>query len=315
MLTRRQPRPLPGRRASVPHAGDGRWIIALPAWGERCVDVFLRATLPALLAALPGLRGRPYEFAIWTDQPERVEAVLPGDVPRRLLPVPGPDGAFESLSNCHRAALAEARGTDRVLLLTADMVVSREALETCERHLASNRQLVCCAAMRAVEQPVVPIGAHGRDLLAWAWENRHPMTRDCTWPDGESYDVWRMYFEREGEVAARVFLPHPLACVPRGRATPFSPTIDVNLTSNFSPGVTHMITQPEEGAVIELSPLDKEYLKTTTMRERLDAGGPSCPALIRCGNARHRMFWGRRVVIRGAGGDCGDGEVVRRVMG
>ena len=312
----REPR---GMRGHVPSAPPGRWLVALPAWGERCVGVLLAYTLPALAAALRQL-GKPTTLLVWTDAPTRVAAACealgaPGDLSAKFLPVPGPDGSFMSMSGCHREALALAGRGDRVLLLTSDMVLSREVLATCEQHLAGGKQLICCVAPRALQDAGPPVGATGRDLLAWAWENRHPMTRDCTWPDGRSYDVWRMYFERGGAVSARVFLPHPLVCVPDGRRLTFSPTIDVNLTSNFSQAFTYMITRPEEGAAVEISPTDKEYLKTTTMRERLEAGGPSCPALVPCSNHRHRMFWGKRVVLVGTGGDCGDAEVVARVLG
>jgi len=308
-----------GRRAGAPAAGPGgRWLVALPAWGERCVGVLIRYTLPALSAALREL-GKPATLIVWTDQEHRIIAEMPTDQPEgttvSIRGVPGPDGAFESMSNCHRQILAEAAPSDRVLLLTADMVVSREVLVTCEQLVASGKQLVCCAALRALEDAGCPVGASGRELLAWAWANRHPMTRECTWPAGRSYDVWRMYFERAGEVAARVFLPHPLVVVPGGRQLAFRPTIDVNLTSNFSQAQTYMLTGPEEGAAVELSPFDKDFLMTTTMRARLDAGGPSCPPLIRATNLHHRMFFGRRVTISGAGGDCGDGEVVGGVLG
>ena len=289
--------------------------MALPAWGERCVDVAARYTIPALNIAL-GQLSRPATALVWTDQPGRL-ALDPEVAETRFLSVPGPDLAFESLSNCHRDALAVAGRGERVLLLTADMVVSREVLATCEQHLSGGRSLVCCVAPRALESADPPVGAPGRELLEWAWDNRHPMTRDCTWPDGRSYDVWRMYFESGGEVAARVFLPHPLACLPHGHPARFSPTIDVNLTWNYAPSETYMITQPEEGAVVEVSPADKEYLKTTTMRERLESARlePSCPAMVRCTNQRHRMFWGKRVVLRGHGGDCGDAEMVERILG
>lgn len=258
--------------------------------------------------------GVAYELLIWTDAPDRIAAVLPDDVERKILTMPGPDGAFESMSNCHRAAMKAADINDRVLLLTADMVVSREVVATCEARIISGRQLVCCVAPRAVDGPLAPIGASGRELLDWAWDNRHRMTRECTWPEGRSYDVWRMYFEKEGEVGARAFLPHPLAVMPRGRRLEFRPTIDVNLTMNFTNAVTYLITQPEEGAAVELSPPDKDFLLTTSMRERFVRRGPSIPEFVPQTNLRHRMFWGKRVVIRGAGGDCGDDDVVGRML-
>lgn len=307
-----------GRRGSQPEVvAAGDWIIALPAWGERCSRVAAAYTLPSLLIALRDVPRRA-TIMIWTDQADRMREVLhhsEGEQPVVFVDVPGPDGAFESMSNCHRQVMDAAREGERVLLLTSDMIISREVVATCEYHLSRGRRLICCAAMRALQDAQPPIGASGPELLEWAWANRHPMTRDCTWPEGRSYDIWRMYFEKEGEVAARVFLPHPIVCVPHGRRVVFRPTIDVNLINNFTQAETWMMTRPEEGAVVEVSPADKEYLQTTTMRQRFTSNDPSCPTLVRCTNQRHRMFWGKKVIIRGAGGDCGDSEVVERVLG
>lgn len=303
-----------GRRGTKPsHGIRGQWLIAFPAWGDRCVDVLIRASLPAAMMSLDAA-GIVYEFLIYTDQAERIQNVLPDNVARRIMAVPGPDKAFESMSNCHRHAMEAASIHDRVLLLTADMVISREVVTTAEAFINQGKHLICCVAPRTIDQPFVPVGASGRELLTWAWEHKHRMTRECTWPNGTSYDVWRMYFENGDEVAARAFLPHPLVVLPKGRRLNFRPTIDVNLANNFSMSVTHMITQPEEGAAIELSPPDKEFLVTETMRTRYQTKGPSIPAFIRQINERHRMFWSKKVIIKGSGGDCGDGEVVQRML-
>lgn len=305
-----------GRRGSAPSFGPGSWLVALPAWGARCARVCSEETLPALREALVEL-GRPAKVLLYTDS-DTLAAVAASQLERAEVerrPVPPGDRSFGSLSACHRDAMARASANQRVLLLTSDMVLSREVLATCEAHCARGIRAVAVVAPRALEASGAPPGVAGRALLEWAWENRHPMTRECTWPAGRSYDVWRMYFERDGEVAARVFLPHPLVVVPAGVRVNFHPTIDVNLLGCFSPSVTYMLTRPEEGAVVELSPPDKEFLLTTPMRDRLDSGGPSCPPFVRATNARHRMFFGRRVVLRGAGDDCGDGDVVSRIMG
>lgn len=320
----------PGRlRGRPPVVGPGRWHIAIPAWGRRCLAVFERATLPALVAALqdlaPAIQSQPPPVLhMATDEPARARAMLAKLVDLdALVPTielraawpPGPDGAFGSMSRFHATVLAQAGQFDRVLLLTADMVASREVLLTCERKLAAGAKLVCCVAPRALEDAGAPIGVLGQELAAWAWDNRHPMTRDCTWPDGRSYDVWRMYFERGCEVSARVFLPHPLALVVGGRRLRFAPTIDVNLARNFSFNEIYLITHPSDGAVVELSPADKEYLLTNTMRARFEEGSPSCPPFIKCTHPHHRMFFSSKVVLRGSGGDCGDSEVVARILG
>lgn len=300
--------------------------MSLPAWGERCTRVLCDHTLPALDVAVGVLiqesdPGHPPTLVVCTDQPRRVEArvselpVLAERCQLALQGVPGPDGSFMSMSNCHRAALALASDLDRVLLLTADMVVSREILATSEELVRSGWRMVCCVAPRALEDRMPPAGAPGRELLLWAWENRHPMTRDCTWPSGRSYDIWRMYFQLGSSVVARVFLPHPLVAVPQNRSMKFVPTIDVNLVANFPSRERILVTQPEQGAVVELSPADKEYLPSATMLERFeDRSLPSCPSLSPTIMPRHKEFFRKRVVLVGEGGDCGDDVVARRVL-
>lgn len=306
-----------GRRGSSPAVGPGSWLVALPAWGDRCARVCADPVLPALARALEAL-GRPARVLLYTDSaelPARASELL-GDLAEVLpRPVPVRDRSFASMSAAHQDAMDRAGHGERVLLLTADMVLSREVLTACEARISGGMRFVGCAAMRALEGAGAPIGAPGRELLAWAWANRHPMTRECTWPDGRSYDLWRMYFERDGEVAARVFLPHPLAVVPAGRSIHFYPTVDVNLHLCFAQSEVGLITSPDEGAAVELSPPDKEFLTTETMRARFERGGPSLPTLGPITNNRHRMFWGKKVVLCGAGGDCGDAELVERMLG
>jgi hypothetical protein len=291
-----------------------RWWIALPVWGERYLDVWERSALPALKLALLKL-DRPTTLIIHTDQSERVAAAVEG-LEREIHGVPGPDNAFESLSNAHRFTLAQAAQGDRICLLTADLVVSSDMLASCEAQFRGGKELVCCAGMRACDDELPPNTESGHELLAWGWEHRHPMTRECTWPDGKSYDVWRMYFEKGSEVVCRLSLPHPIALVKphRNPTIRFSPTVDVNVANNFSPGKTHLITEPSEGAMIELSPHDKEFIYTKPMVERLEHQLPSCPAFVKFVNPRHRGFFGRRIIIKGKGGDCGDERVVNRLI-
>lgn len=315
------PRGRRGARGRVPAGMDnqGTWIIAMPAWGDRCMGVMERATFPALRAALEPLK-QHIAVVVYTDDGDRAAAAFTAtgldEVARLdLVPLKGDDRSFGQLSWCHSDAMARAAYRDRVALLTADMVVSEEILFTCEQRLRASTKLVCVAAMRT-DETAYPDGMTlpGSALLEWAWNNRHHMTKECTWPKGTSYDVWRMYFEKDGNVATRVFLPHPLAVMPQCRTLKFVPTIDVNLINNFSPSVTHMITSPSEGAVIELSEQGKEFLITETMETRYKTRGASIPPFVRCTNKRHRMFFIKKVGIIGDANDVGDEMVVERVL-
>lgn len=307
-----------GRRGGAPaRSPNGAWLVALPGWGARCATLLVDRTIPAVFTALAYAGSPPATLLIYSDV--AIEAgALPDNVSVEVLPVPGPDRGFESLSNCHRDVLRRAGRSDKVLLLTADMVVSREVIKTCEVQFRVGKTLVCVVAPRT-RQMAAPLeaGASGRELGAWAWANRHRMTRECTWPEGHSYDVWRMYFASDAgdEVVARAFLPHPLAAQPRGRRILFSPTIDVNLAASFEMSATHLITDPDEGVVVELSPDDKEFVETCSMRGRFDHPAlPSCPQFVPCLNPRHRTFFQHRVVLVGTGASCGDEEVAARVL-
>ncbi len=290
------------------------WLIALPVWGEHYIDIFERATLPALREALVRL-DKPVVVIVHTDQADRVSRMLDGIV-FEVHPVPGPDNAFESLSNAHRFVLQQAQIGERVCLLTADLVISRDMLVNCESHFQKGKKLVCCMGMRVCDDEMPPDTKSGHALLSWGWDHRHPMTMECTWPDGKSYDVWRMYFEKGSEVACRLALPHPIALVKKNNAEiRFNPTIDVNVAFNFSPSDTHLITEPSEGAMIELSPRDKEFIYTEPMLKRLQRSLPSCPAFVKIVNPRHRMFFRKQIIIKGKGGDCGDKQVMDVLVG
>jgi hypothetical protein len=125
-----------------------------------------------------------------------------------------------------------------------------------------------------------------------------------------------MYFLEGENAACRLCLPHPLALVRGHHPLSFSPTIDVNLCTNFGERYIHLVTDPQEGAVIELSPPDKEFLLTEPMRSRYE--NPSVagiPTFTRITNPRHRFFFRQRITIRGDGSASGDGLVTPRFLG
>lgn len=284
----------------------------VPVWGERHIGVFLRATLPALRYALEAL-SVDYRLLLYADKDQRLIDATNG-MPVLFRKVPGPDRSFMSLSNAHRDALDQAPTGSRMVLLTADLVLSVNSLVSCSRIFQSGKRLVCCMGMRVNDVEPPPIPALGRTLLAWGWDHRHRMTRESTWPNGISYDIWRMYFERGDEAICRLCLPHPIALLKDGRQIRFSPTIDVNVVSNYKVHEMHMVTDPDEVAMIELSPPEKEFLETEPMHKRLERNLPSMPPFVNIPNPRHRFFFGHRIVIRGNGGDCGDGPVVRCLL-
>lgn len=291
-----------------------QWRIVVPVWGERYCTVFEHATLPAIRRAIDRLSLRA-QLMIYTHDTDRLKQACAG-LDAQFFPVPGPDNSFYSMSNAHRDAIKRVQLGGRIALLTADMVMSPSTLASCEDQFKTHKKmLVCCAGMRVNDTEFPPPFATGRALLAWGWNHRHHMTEQCTWPHGHSYDVWRMYFtDGEDEVVCRLCLPHPIALVRDGRTITFQPTIDVNVIANFSLSEMHLVTDPDEAALIELSPPDKEFVLTETMRARWERQLPSIPAFVKVGNPRHRWCLNHKIIIRGHGGPVGDEDVLRRLL-
>ena len=252
-----------------------RWLISVPVWGERCVSIFCATALPALEKAIMRLCEKDIDvrLVVHTDS---VRRICDGATEIEIEPRPVPAGArdFDSLSQAHREVLSMACNDDRVALLTADLLISEQGLEYCEEVFEDGtKRLITCCGIRAVQEGRLPATDDARRMLIWAWENAHPMTVASTYPDGLSADLSRMYFEKDGDIIARLALPHPLAVRIDGRSLPFSPTIDASLIQNFNPAEVHMVTSPDRLALVELSPRDKAFqLSTETIRDRLLSG-------------------------------------------
>jgi hypothetical protein len=249
-----------------------RWLISVPVWGERCVEIFCGTTLPALEKAMLRL---PIEshLVVHTDSPRRI-ADGATEINVEARPVPAGARDFDSLSQAHREVLGMACNEDRVALLTADLLISEQGLEICEEILdGPGKNLVVCCGIRALQEGRLPDTHDAASMMQWAWANAHPMTQASTYPDGLSSDLSRLYFEDHGHIIARLALPHPLAVKMDSRPLPFSPTVDANLIQNFNASDTHVIIDSNRLALVELSPRDKDFQTTSgTVRERLLSG-------------------------------------------
>lgn len=270
-----------------------RWLVSVPVWGERCVDEFCAAGLPALdraIAALPA--SVDARLIVHTDQPERVVAASSSRVEPR--PVPAGSRSFDCMSQAHREVLGLGLRGDSVVLLTAGSVVSEQALVHCLRELSDDRaRLVMCASPRVCSVGPIPDTGDAQALMDWAWANRHPMADDSTWPSGRSRDLSRVYFVgSEGLVVTRQALPHPLAVRIDGRQLRFTPTIDANLMHCFHLSEIRLITECSRLAVIKLTASDR-YSDSVdaSIEDRAHAG------LVMIGNAHQRWCVQRRITL------------------
>lgn len=286
------------------------WLVSIPAWGPRCVDLCLRAALPSLRAS-DGMSGHQVKVIVHTDQPSAI-TLGAGWLDVEAWPTLKSDEWWEILSQAHRDVVNLARVGDRILLLTADMVMSKNMLATCDRYLGMRKKIICCAGIRAVDNGhYAPVGLDSRMLLKWAWDNRHPLTQASLWPDGQSGDLSRLYFQSGSDVNSRTWSPHPIAIVKTNdRHFRFSPTIDANLIDSYIESDIQLITNPDEGAAIELSPVDKPFHVAGRMEDRV-AGQE---IKLRRRSSVRRWLMSQRITICGSGSDAGDEEVARRIL-
>jgi hypothetical protein len=290
-----------------------RWLVSVPVFGEYYVDQFCAAALPALQRAVDALRrvrGADVWLVVHTDAPDRVRAATSVTVDAR--PVPAGLRGFDGMSQAHREVVAEASDGDVIVPLTAGAVMSEQGLVHCAEVLDDPRKLVVlCAVPRVLDEGPVADTADAQALMDWAWAHRHPMVDACTWPRGRSADLSRVYFASAdgGTVVTRQALPHPVAVRKDGRAVSFAPTIDANLFLCYSPDEMHATLDCGKLALVKLTPADKGYdLAAQPMEERVRAGKVRVPG----GNQAWSV--GLRVVLRGGGADCGDGQYVGVVV-
>jgi hypothetical protein len=291
-----------------------RWYISVPVWGEY-VERFVHTALPTLQWASRGINDDRV-LLVHTDQPERLEQMSSEYLPIEARRVPAGYQWFNCMSRAHAEVLDMAIKGDVVVLLTGDMVVSGNAFSACGDAFQHGRKLVACNATRAVDAGGLPYRSSSRALAAWGWEHRHPITKNCEWPTGRAEDMPRIYFERGDNVAARLWLPHPLAVAIDGRRLPFRPTVDCDLIANFSPDEIHLVTSPDEMSALELSDAGKR-------ESRDDDRPPAALGLPPIGERYaeqelvHEVYrWAvsKRIVVKGRDVDCGDEAVVDALL-
>jgi hypothetical protein len=293
-----------------------KWWLSVPIWGDEFIAFFIEKTLPALREALH------FEFdttiVAHTDRPQRLIEACANGPEIRVHQIPNQGQWFQRMSYAHRQMLQHTDIGDAVMLLTADMVIDSLVFDGCRRAFDQGRKLVVCNATRAIAEdwPGMNDFTMPNDLSRWGWEHRHQMTRDATWPDGKAQEMPRVYFESGDNVVCRAHMPHPLAVLIDGRPLPFTATVDSDLIANFRPEEIHVVTDPDDMAVIELSPRDKRHPSR-------DADEPLVQTDTRIADRYHtqhlaypiyRWVLGHRIVVKGANVDCGDDGAVDRLL-
>ena len=312
------PRPIPfAPPPPSPLKRTRTWLVSVPVWGDRFRDIFASVGLPMLRHAADVL-GEHVRLIVHTDLPELMHRQAVGSMHLETYPVPAGQQWFHSMSRAHRDTIASAQPGDAVVILTADMTMSENALAACRTRFDQGKRLVCVNATRTNDEKMLPYRPTSRALSEWAWANRHPMVRDCTWPDGRAPDLCRVYFEKDESAVCRLWLAHPLALMFDGRRTDFGPTVDCNMVTNYQPNEVHVVTDPDELCAIELSPPSKLQGSRDADEPPEATGMPPMSEryrlLHKISPEVYRHVLSQRIVIAGSGDGCGDDEAVKSLL-
>jgi len=286
------------------------WLISVPVWDPRYVRVFLDSALPALLAAADRLR-EPVRFVVHTDAPEQIRGAF-GSRQLETREI-GPHPTYVALQRAHADAVRSALAGERVVLLNADLVVSGNFLTRCAEHFDRGKRAVVLLGIRTVMGPErPPAGADPRELLSWAWTHRHQIIRDLEWPGGKSLLLTNLFFTDGQSVVARGFHLHPAAIIKHDEIK-FQSTIDGDLLDYFPRESVHVVTDPDDCSMLEVSPAGRRF------PVRASADGPLVPSRVAvCMRTRaspaHRWLVTHRIGVVGEARDCGDEAVVGSVL-
>lgn len=188
-----------------------RWLIAVPVWGKRAIRMFLQNGLPSLRAAL---KHYPVDaaFLIRTDEPELFRREIT-DYPMLIRECTSGE-RYSGQAECHLDGINKARDGERVVLYCADQIVSIETFQYCESRFAEGFEAIAACALRSLDSVPAPIGATGRELFAWGFDNIHPICAEFIY-GGKAYHVGNMLFRRGDNVVFRGFTMGPFAAIKR----------------------------------------------------------------------------------------------------
>lgn len=248
--------------------------------------------VPALYEAVRRL-GEPVKFVIHTNSPDTVLLMMRGlDVETRPI-----DEAqrYVALQQAHSDGIRTAPVGSRVVLLNADICVSGNLLQSVARHFNSGKKAVVLIGIRtAAGDEIPPAGADPRELLLWAWEHRHQIVRDTEFPYGRSALPTNLFWTYEGSTVARGFHLHPVAIL-KEKEIDFKSTIDGDLLELFPRNSIHVVTDPDDCSMCEVSPPERRF----PLEPRdLTAKGIAIRMSTRA-SPLHRWLFEHRIVVRG----------------
>jgi hypothetical protein len=263
------------------------WI-SIPVWGEWYHRAFHERAWPAIDAMYRHAGKPPARVVFHGDRP-------PNEMHPTWMFIKTSQGdANQIFIDAHKEVLSFCEDGDVFIPLAADLVPSSNALAFSLRRIDLGARLIACAGTRTLPTSEPPPWSNSEALQHWAWDNRHPLEQLCTWP-AHSAIPSRLYFETETGVIQRPFHLHPFACrITDEVTTNFRGTVDDEFVHQFPLAQIHIVTDPSEMAMIEISPPDKQSFTKDHCTPDWIASWANRKA-----NTTHKWFFTHRIRITG----------------
>lgn len=239
------------------------WKVIIPAWGNEAVHELLTIAIPHLTEAVSygGYKPSDIELIINTDYPERVGRYGGGlsEFRTTFRPIVKRGGKYKILTTANQDALNSIEFDSKIMLMTADMVVSREVFAACDAQFASGKFAVVVGPSRTAPIDKPNPGMKSRDLLQWSMDHMHPFTKETF--TFRAIPPSTLRFRTGQNVTLRGFHLHPLAIV-KDRDLTFDGTLDQDLLANYTRDEIHVVTDADEMSAAEISPMDMLFQTT-----------------------------------------------------
>lgn len=279
------------------------WTVIIPAWGDYGINHFRDTSYPSIRVAAKYANIEP-KIIVHTDRPNDIHKIAPEVFCEQIKA--GGD-KYRSMSDVHRRGLDTASEGDRIMLLCADIIVSKEVFSACNKRFDEGKKIIVLGPSRTLG-PDTPVGLSSGELLDWSMQFAHPYTRECFW-QRSTLPPSTFYFRNENNITLRGFHLHPIAVV-KDRSMPFSGTLDSDLIVNFSKHEIHVVTDRDEMSMAECSPIDLQYNRT-----RRPLTNDDIVAWARRSKLTPMNWWlsTHRIVLTG-NGDTNDEEIWNTIL-
>jgi hypothetical protein len=225
--------------------GQQKWAIAIPSWRKEYVDLTTKFVIPSVLASLEeaGIGPDRVVFNVWTDMRDQIEPTLAGwraEYPHVSLPNyhgkkdPLPKEYWAAFMAAHANAMTMAAPGEIIVLLNADIVVSRETFAAVGAALEpDDKRVAISVGIRTVaDDNSPPIGADAETLTQYIWSHRHKITDMFLWGKGDSGSPSVLFFEDGNDVTMHCFHLTPMF-IKKDRDFRFRGTIDDDVLQNY----------------------------------------------------------------------------------